>query len=191
MWLKALLTLIELLPSHPATWPLFKDEGLEQWEDAAAAAAAGASGAGPVGAAPAAAPPSQQQAQPQGAAAATPAAAGASHADQQQQQAHPQPQQAQAQAQAQQALPDSQAADREGVSTHQQGGDGSAQQAGWDWLRAGGVTPLVVGLAGLAMLAYVVLRASSGIGRAPAYSRLQELAARERAPAARRMQQQV
>jgi hypothetical protein len=32
MWVKALLQLIELLPTHPATWPHFKELGLARWE---------------------------------------------------------------------------------------------------------------------------------------------------------------
>lgn len=32
LWVKSLLQLIELLPTHPATWPYFKKLGLARWE---------------------------------------------------------------------------------------------------------------------------------------------------------------
>jgi hypothetical protein len=35
LWVKALLQLIELLPTHPATWPIFKPLGLDRWEKVA------------------------------------------------------------------------------------------------------------------------------------------------------------
>jgi hypothetical protein len=35
LWVKALLQLIELLPTHPATWTIFKPLGLERWEKVA------------------------------------------------------------------------------------------------------------------------------------------------------------